>query len=89
MPETRAPTAPPGTAEPTAPVPKAALVSATVNALVTMLGVLCFAALITPMVDCVASVAWETAALLGLVVVWGRFLYRLCLRTALWVLRGR
>lgn len=88
MPETPTPTPPPGIANPTAPVPKAALLPATVTALLIVAGVLCFAALVTPVLGCVPSFAWETAALLGLTAVWGWFLYRLCLRTARWALGG-
>src|SRR5437660_1267145 len=65
MPETPTPTPPPGIGNPTAPVPKAALLPATVAALLTVLGVFCFAALLTPVLGCVPSFAWETTALLG------------------------
>ena len=88
MPETPTPTPAPGVGSPTAPVPKAALLPATVTALLTVLGVLCFAALVTSVFGCVSSFAWEATALLGLAAVWGWFLYRLCLRTARWVLDG-
>ena len=88
MPETPTPTPPPGIGNPTAPVPKAALLPATVTAFLTVLGVFCFAALLTPVLGCVPSFAWETTALLGLAAVWGWFLCRLCLRTARWVLGG-
>jgi hypothetical protein len=88
MPETPTPTPAPGVGNPTAPVPKAALLPATVTALLTVLGVFCFAALVTSVFGCVSSFAWETTALLGLAAVWGWFLYRLCLRTARWVLGG-
>lgn len=88
MPETPTLIPPPGIGNPTAPVPKAALLPATVTALLTVVGVLCFAALVTPVLGCVPSFAWEAAALLGLTAVWGRFLYGLCLRTARWVLGG-
>jgi hypothetical protein len=89
MPETPAAAPPPGVGNPAAPVPKSALLPATVKALLTVLGVLCFAALVTSVGGCVASFAWEKAALLGLAAVWSWFLYRLCLRTARWVLGGR
>jgi hypothetical protein len=88
MPEPPTPTPAPAIGNPTAPVPKAALLPATVTALLTVVGVLCFVALITPALGCVASFAWETTALLGLTSVWGWFLCRLCLRTARWVLGG-
>ena len=87
MPEMPTPTpAPPGIGNPTVPVPRAALLPVTVRALVTVVAVLCFAALVTPVLGCVASFAWETTALIGLTVVWGWFLCRLCLRIARWVL---
>ncbi len=82
------PEPPAGVGNPTAPVPRAALVPATVTTLLTTIGVLCFAALLAPVFGCVPSFAWETTALLGLAAVWGWFLYRLCLRTARWVLGG-
>ncbi len=88
MPETATPMPPTGVGNPTAPVPKAALLPATVTALLTMVGVLCFAALVTPVLGCVPSFAWETAALLGLAAVWGWFVYRFCLRVTRWVLGG-
>lgn len=88
MPETATPMPPTGVGNPTAPVPKAALLPATVTALLTVASVLCFAALVTPVFGCVPSFAWEATALLGLTAVWGWFLYRLCLRTARWVLGG-
>ena len=88
MPETPPPTPPPGIGNPTAPVPKAALLPATATALLVIVGVLCFAALVTPVLGCVPSFAGETTALLGLTAVWGWFLYRLCRRTARWVLGG-
>ncbi len=46
------------------------------------------AALVMPVLGCVPTFAGETTALLGLTAVWGWFLYRLCLRTARWVLGG-
>lgn len=89
MPEAPTPTPRPGIGTPTAAVPKAALLPATVNASLTLLGLLCFAALVTPVFGCLSSFAWETAALFGLAAVWAAFLSRLCLRTARWVLGGR
>jgi len=88
MPETPTPTLPPGVGHPTAPVPKAALLPATATALVVVAGLLCFAALVTPVLGCVPSFAGETIALLGLTAVWSWFLYRLCPRAARWVLDG-
>lgn len=82
------PTPTPGIGNPTAPVPKAALLPSTVAALLTVGGALCFGALVTPILGCAPSFAWETAALLGLTTVWGWFLCRLCLRIARWVLGG-
>jgi hypothetical protein len=89
MPEPPTITPPPDIANPAAIVPRAALLPATLHGLVTLLGVACFAVLLTPALGCVASFAWETAALAGLVAVWGWFLPRICRRTARWVLGGR
>ena len=86
MGNTPTPTSPAGIGNPAAQVPKAALRPVTVTAFLTVVGVLCFAALVTPVLGCVPNFAWETTALLGLTAVWGWFLCRLCLRIARWVL---
>ena len=88
MPETPTVAPPAGVGNPTAPVPKAALLPSTVTALLVVVGGLCFAALVTSVLGCVASFASETIALLGLAAVWGWVLARLCLRIARWVLGG-